>query len=82
MVSNNPEAEAQRRLEREAEAAKKRQENALPGWWQETQDPNQPAVARGSKDAVDAHVDTKTQTAKGEAVNDQDDCECSLGGKV
>lgn len=73
MVSSNPEAEAQRRLEREAEAARRREENALPIWLQQTQDPNARSkgaqVVQGNPDLDEAGLPGESEAAE------REDCE-------
>jgi hypothetical protein len=81
MVSTNPETEAQRRLEREAEAARMRQENALPVWLQETQDPNgQRLRAQPEQGASSSAIDDVVQASNTQLAADQEDCEwiCSV----
>jgi hypothetical protein len=76
MTSTNPELEAQRRLEREAEAARMRQENALPVWLQETQDPKAQRLREQAKqDAGSSLVDDVGQAGTSQIAADQEDCE-------
>lgn len=76
MVSTNPEVEAQRRLEREAEVARMRQENALPVWLQETQDPKaQRLRAQAEQGTASSTVEDAAESSNTQSAADQEDCE-------
>lgn len=75
MVSTNPEAEAQRRLEREAEVARMREENALPVWLQDNQDPNaQRLRLQKEQEAAAARIEDSSQAKNGEIAAVDNDC--------
>lgn len=62
MATDDPAQEAARRQRREAEAEKMRQANALPQWWETTQDPNAPrSHAERSTDAGRERQPTETE---------------------
>lgn len=75
MGIDDPEVQAARRQQRELEAEQRRQENALPSWWEATQDPNAPKrAANGSQIKSDHAGEASEQSDASNAV--QDDCEC------
>lgn len=79
MVSTNPEAEAQRRLEREAEMARMRQENALPVWLQDNQDPNAKRLRlQKEQEAAATRMEDSEYAKNGDVAAVDNDCELSL----
>lgn len=73
MVSNDPVLEAAQRERREREAERQRQENALPSWWETTQDPNAPRTAQQQTAGTEAEAGTENVNV-GPTSQMEDDC--------
>jgi transcription initiation factor TFIIE subunit alpha len=71
MVSNDPALEAARREQREREAERQLQENALPSWWETTQDPNAPKITNRRQDSTTNNTQNSNGTAETTATNQE-----------
>lgn len=71
MVSSDPALEAARREQKEREAERQLQENALPSWWETTQDPNAPKIVKGRQDTTTNNTQTANGAADSTATNQE-----------